>query len=89
LIVAIFIVFSDRKGPTPTLIVLQSSDRYLFGGYTEANWESHDEWKWSVDKSAYLFTLINPHKLLPTKYLIKSRGERAICSPEKFWADFW
>jgi hypothetical protein len=32
------------------------------------------------DKNAFLFTLINPHNIPPTKYMINSLGENAILS---------
>lgn len=66
----------DRKGPTLTVIL--STSGHLFGGYTSINWETHDDWKWSVDKDAFLFTLINPHKILPTKYPINPNSRNAI-----------
>ncbi|CAF4638143.1 unnamed protein product [Rotaria socialis] len=66
----------DRKGAT--LTVIHSSSGHLFGGYTSINWETHEDWQWSVDKDAFLFTLINPHKILPTKYQINTEGRNAI-----------
>jgi hypothetical protein len=66
----------DNQGPTLTII--QSSEGYLFGGYTAIEWNSENEWM--VDKTAFLFTLINPHNIPPTKYTIKSTGENAILS---------
>ncbi|CAF4009481.1 unnamed protein product [Rotaria sp. Silwood2] len=66
----------DRKGAT--LTVIQSTSGHLFGGYTSVNWETHENWKWSVDMDAFLFTLINPHKILPTKYQINAEGRNAI-----------
>jgi len=66
----------DTKGPTMT--VIQSSSGHLFGGYTSIDWENHDHWQWSADTNAFLFTLINPHKILPTKYLINSQSRNAI-----------
>lgn len=66
----------DKKGPTMT--VIQSTSGHLFGGYTSANWETHDNWEWSTDHDAFLFTLINPHEILPTKYEINATGRNAI-----------
>lgn len=67
----------DGKGPTITII--QSLDNYLFGGYTSVNWNFHQGAKAGfIDRSAFLFTLSNPHGLPPTKYPIKSTGESAI-----------
>ncbi|CAF3335688.1 unnamed protein product [Rotaria socialis] len=66
----------DSKGPT--LTVIQSSSGHLFGGFSLTNWKSHDNWQWLTDKDAFLFTLINPHKILPTKYQINAKGQNAI-----------
>ncbi|CAF3155587.1 unnamed protein product [Rotaria sp. Silwood2] len=76
----------DRKGAT--LTVIQSSSGHLFGGYTSANWESHEDWKWPVDMDAFLFTLINPHKILPTKYQINAEGRNAIGCKETMGPTF-
>ena len=55
----------DNQGATITLI--QSSNNYLFGGYTATPWTSDGSYK--GDTSAFLFTLINPHAIPPTKYM--------------------
>ncbi|CAF0948488.1 unnamed protein product [Rotaria sordida] len=66
----------DSKGPTIT--VIQSLDNYLFGGYTSVSWNFHQGVKSGVmDRTAFIFTLNNPHGLSPTKYTIKSTGENA------------
>jgi hypothetical protein len=68
---------SDSQGPTITII--QSLDKYLFGGYTSISWNYHQGVKSGVnDSTAFLFTLTNPHGICPRKYLIKSTGEYAI-----------
>jgi hypothetical protein len=66
----------DNQGPT--LTVIQSSNGYLFGGYTAVNWDIKGGWM--VDKTAFLFTLINPHNIPPTKYAINPNGTNAILS---------
>jgi hypothetical protein len=65
----------DNQGPT--LTVIESSEGYLFGGYTAASWDTGKP-KWINDKTAFLFTLINPHNIPPTKYMINSKGRNAI-----------
>jgi hypothetical protein len=67
----------DKQGPT--LTVIQSSEGYLFGAYTAASWDIGKK-QWMVDKTAFLFTLINPHNIPPTKYVINSDGKNAIWS---------
>ena len=67
----------DNQGPTMT--VIQSLSEYLFGGYTSISWNfQHDLKSSTADRTAYLFTLANPHGILPTKYAIKSTGMHAI-----------
>ncbi|CAF4037538.1 unnamed protein product [Rotaria sp. Silwood1] len=56
----------NNQGPTMTII--QSNNNYLFGGYTSIPWTSDGSYK--NDTTAFLFTLINPHHISPTKYLI-------------------
>ncbi len=58
----------NNKGPTMTII--QSSNNYLFGGYTCTPWTS-DAGYYKHDTTAFLFTLTNPHNIPPTKYIIK------------------
>ena len=54
----------DNKGPTITIIL--SNNKYLFGGYTSVSWASSTNWVF--DSKAFLFTLTNPHDIPPTKY---------------------
>jgi hypothetical protein len=68
---------SDSQGPTMTII--QSLDNYLFGGFTSISWNFHQGVKSGVtDRTAFLFTLTNPHGISPTKYPIKSSGDHAV-----------
>jgi hypothetical protein len=46
------------------------SKQYLFGGYTSTSWKNTNETIWDNDPSAFLFTLINPHEIPPTKNMI-------------------
>ena len=59
----------DNQGATMT--VIRSKDGgYLFGGYTSVSWRSVG--KYVVDNNGpFIFTLTNPHGILPTKYSIK------------------
>ena len=62
----------DNKGETLTII--QSNDNYIFGGYTEINWESAEN---NLRKKGigneFIFTLKNPHSIKPSKYNIKKK----------------
>ncbi|CAF3291194.1 unnamed protein product [Rotaria socialis] len=56
----------NNKGPTMTII--QSNNNCLFGGYTTIPWSSDNSY--SSDDTTFLFTLVNPHSIPPTKYTI-------------------
>ncbi|CAF3237045.1 unnamed protein product [Rotaria sp. Silwood2] len=56
------------NGKGPTMTILQSTDKFLFGGYTTVPWSSVGSVK--RDPQAFLFTLTNPHDISPTKYPI-------------------
>ncbi|UJR27909.1 hypothetical protein I4U23_009170 [Adineta vaga] len=59
----------DNQGPTIT--VIQTIDNgYLFGGYTSVSWHSTQSYANDLN-CPFLFTLINPHGIPPTKYPIK------------------
>ncbi|CAF0859943.1 unnamed protein product [Rotaria sp. Silwood1] len=60
----------NNKGPTMTII--ETNNNYLFGGYTAISWTSGNH-SYKNDTTAFLFTLINPHNISPTKYLINPR----------------
>ncbi|CAF0995428.1 unnamed protein product [Rotaria sordida] len=65
----------NNQGPTMTIIL--SNNNYLFGGYTSIPWTSDGSYK--NDPTAFLFTLINPHHIPPTKYLINpDKTENAV-----------
>ena len=80
-----FLSRCSEQGPTMTLIL---ADQYLFGGYTTVNWINTTGKIWNEDPSAFLFTLINPHEIPPTKYPIQSSGYRAIRSCPQFGPTF-
>ena len=69
----------DNKGETLTII--ESTDNFIFGGYTEINWDS-TEWNGIVGEknnsrrngngNEFVFTLVNPHNIKPSKYNMKN-----------------
>lgn len=68
----------DNRGPT--LTVIRSTGGYLFGGYTSASWETRVFSAVKTDKNAFLFTLSNPHGIIPTRYTIGPNSiHHAIC----------
>ena len=75
----------------PTLIVIKSSEGWIFGGYTTQSWSG-----WSIyndmilyiigvikdDSKAFIFTLKNPHGISPTRYMKKKGSKTTIdCLP--------
>ncbi|KAL9954725.1 hypothetical protein ACROYT_G042298 [Oculina patagonica] len=56
----------DNKGATVTIV---KSGNNIFGGFTEESWACQD---------AFLFSMVNPHGLGPTKMPLKSQ-QNAIC----------
>ena len=77
----------DNKGETLTII--KSSDDFIFGGYTEINWESI-VWNGKVGEknnarregkgNEFVFTLRNPHNISPSKYNMKKEWlNHSIC----------
>jgi len=63
-------VFHNRcNNNGATMKIIQSNNNYLFGGYTSVAWASSNQY--AVDSNAFLFTLTNPHNILPTKYPVQ------------------
>jgi hypothetical protein len=66
----------DNRGPTMT-VIRSKDDGYVFGGYTSVSWRSIGSYV--EDRNGpFLFTLINPHSIPPTKYPIKNT-KHSIC----------
>ena len=64
----------DNEGETWT--VIQDVKGNIFGGYTKFSWNSIDD---SVfDPNAYIFTLVNPHNIPPTKYKVTPGYQHSI-----------
>ncbi|CAF0909871.1 unnamed protein product [Adineta steineri] len=71
--------FRDNcDGQAPTMIIIQSKEgNYLFGAYTSLRWCHNRGYK--QDTNGFLFTLINPNKIPPTKYAIAtSKSDTAV-----------
>ena len=77
----------DNQGPT--LVIIESSDNYIFGGYSSIDWQS-TTWngKCGKDNNArragkgyeFVFTLKNPHDIPPLKFNIKKNWlDHSIC----------
>jgi hypothetical protein len=66
----------DGKSSTLTIIKVKSSD-FIFGGYTEAEWESCEEEK--SDPNAFIFSLINKDNK-PCKINVSDPNRAIYCS---------
>jgi hypothetical protein len=76
--------FHERCDLPGTLAIIQSTDGYLFGGYTSVSWQANKDYK--EDPTAFIFTLSNPNCIPPTKYTQwEQKKEYAIyCAIDKF-----
>ena len=64
---------------SPTLIIIKSSEGWIFGGYTTQCWSGNCD---KDDDQAFLFTLKNPCGVEPTRYKKKANTIAAIsCNP--------
>ncbi|KAF2074504.1 hypothetical protein CYY_004172 [Polysphondylium violaceum] len=54
----------DNKGPTITIVETTEGD--IFGGYNSQSWNS--DGNYYGDNNCFIFTLVNKHKIKPTKY---------------------
>ena len=77
----------DKKGET--LVIIKSTNNYIFGGYTSINWDS-TKWNGKCGKYnnarrqgeglEFVFTLKNPHGIPPEKFNIKDVWlDHSIC----------
>ncbi|KAL9956030.1 hypothetical protein ACROYT_G037447 [Oculina patagonica] len=66
----------DNKGPTVTVV---RSGKYVFGGYTEQSWQTAASGVYKTAPNSFLFSLINPSGLKPTKMpLIQGKEKQAV-----------
>lgn len=70
------------------LVIARSTSGYVFGGFTSVGFE--DEYEadniHTSDADAFLFTLINPHGIAPTKLAVKKHGKSAAICDSDFGA---
>ena len=77
----------DNQGPT--LVIIESSDNYIFGGYSSIDWQS-TTWNGICGKGnnarrdgkgyEFVFTLRNPHDIPPSKFNMKKNWlDHSIC----------
>ncbi len=69
---------------------MQSTSGCVFGGYTDANWNSRfKRGKFTASQSSCLFTIVNPSQTPPTRYLIKQPSYAINNHPRYVWACVW
>ena len=77
----------NNKGET--LVIIKSNDDYIFGGYTEINWDN-TTWNGKVGEknnarrdgngNEFVFTLKNPHNISPSKFNMRNEWlNHSIC----------
>jgi len=70
----------DDKGPT---VMIVKSGGNIFGGFTEQSWTSNRGWV--TCSQAFLFSMVNPYGLGPTKLpLVTGREQNAIYCDDRF-----
>jgi len=68
---------SDNKGAT--LTIAKTSKGYVFGGYSDVPWTSHNDGDWKSSEEAFLFSLRCHAGLAPTKLKLKpDRNKYAV-----------
>ena len=66
-------------GASKTLTIIRSSNSNIFGGYTEAQWDSSEQVK--SDPAAFIFSLENKENN-PLKISIKNQNKAIYCNPK-------
>lgn len=61
----------------PTLVIVQSSNGWIFGGYAALSWSSSALYKPS--NNCFLFTLTNAHNIQPTKIDVRTPSKAMYC----------
>ncbi|KAJ5075443.1 pep-cterm sorting domain-containing protein [Anaeramoeba ignava] len=63
----------DNKGKT--LIIIKTTDNYIFGGFTQVGFISGSDGDYIKDSNAFIFSLKNPKNDLPQKFEIQENRE--------------
>jgi uncharacterized coiled-coil protein SlyX len=58
-------------GHANTLTVILDTKGNIFGGFTPVKWESRDGYKADDSEKSFLFTLKNPHNIVPRRFALK------------------
>jgi len=77
----------DNKGAT--LTIAKTSKGYVFGGYSDVPWTSHNDGDWKSSEEAFLFSLKCHAGLAPTKMNLKpGNNEYAVLHSSNSGASF-
>jgi hypothetical protein len=69
------------------LVIARSTSGFVFGGFTSVGFGGADG-TYKADASAFLFTLINPHGIVPTMLLSKESSSHSLRQHSDYGADF-
>ena len=65
------------NGKAATVVLVRSTNGYVFGGYNPVSWRSHGFGDYDIADGAFIFSVVNPAGTEPTKYE-KKAGEDGI-----------
>lgn len=65
---------SRCDGKVHTVTLIKSTDGFVFGGYAD----SDNKGLSSHGTAPFIFTVVNPHDIPPTRYLVKGHGSASI-----------
>ena len=70
--------------------MVEDEQRNVFGGYTSTGWGTKEGWV--RDLLSYIYTIINPHGIPTTKYVLTDTGVNkrcCICSNKNLLTSVW
>jgi hypothetical protein len=76
-------------GHGPTVILIETTKGYIFGGYTPIHWDSSNRYKIDESGTSFLFSLKSPSTTGLLKFGLKTEGKRhAICCDQNYGPRF-
>jgi hypothetical protein len=67
-------------GQSHTLMVIETTKGFIFGGYTPVQWDSSNSPKPDPSKRSFLFTMKNPHSIAARKFSLYNAKLAIYCS---------
>lgn len=71
-----------------TLVIVSTTHGFVFGGYTEAEWDSTANGQWKTDKNSFIFSLVNKEENPIKMNIAKGKEENAIYCSSMFGPTF-